>query len=55
MKCEHCQFYWVGWCRRFPPQVIVEPGPFGGTVKTEWPQVKKLDRCGEFKDATQKP
>lgn len=51
--CETCAYYdcqgkGVGWCRRWPPTVIVDPGPYNPDFYDRWPQASPSDWCGEW-------
>jgi hypothetical protein len=46
--CKDCAFFYVGHCRRSPPQVVFE-GSVMGRARTQWPEVDEYDWCGEFK------
>lgn len=51
--CGDCKFYFKndGVCRRFPPIVVTYSGTVG-ISRTEWPEVKEKEVCGEYQDAT---
>jgi hypothetical protein len=40
-----------GQCCRFPPTVHIINGRDRSFPTTEWPVVKKEDRCGEFRNS----
>lgn len=37
-------------CRRYPPELLLVPGPKGPMLQALWPIVGVHDSCGEFKD-----
>jgi hypothetical protein len=66
-QCKTCKFFIIleqgaksGWCRRYPPTVVVnnaqnynrEDGSWDGIysyAETAYPEVDNDDWCGEFK------
>lgn len=61
-KCQNCEYYQQhqgsqgGVCRIKPPQVATSINVKGvGMPKAVWPNVRKDDWCGEFKQKTGKP
>lgn len=55
-QCGNCRFWKpqddatingrIGWCRRFPPQVVSETD---GPINCTWPETIERDWCGEWK------
>lgn len=49
-RCADCKFYWNGYCRRNPPELIVhDPRPGYGGVYSAYPETTNDGWCGEFK------
>lgn len=53
--CGGCRFYspadrepYRGWCRRYPPKVVVVTGDISDYTRTEWPEVAGAEWCGEY-------
>lgn len=47
--CRNCRFYEEGDCKRYPPQLGVDPNcEHTGNVFYCFPSVDKEDWCGEF-------
>jgi hypothetical protein len=56
-QCAECRFFWRtrdagGMCRRFPPQLVVEPynphDQIRGQVTQHFPYMENTEWCGEF-------
>ena len=48
--CETCRWWWGGYCRRFPPAVVIPGTHTGGTGQTpvtRFPETHRLWWCGE--------
>lgn len=65
MACKDCSHFEAqnnesGRCTRYPPKanLIMQQG-LGGTAQpaviTIWPEVRAVDRCGEYAENTDKP
>ncbi len=58
MKCKTCKYYSGSVCRRYPPQVMIDPQ---GYFRERWPEMLENDWCGEYapqgeqKQSTSKP
>jgi len=56
--CETCRFwgnqsgYDGGFCRRFPPQVVVLPSfdPAHASMESHFPYTAKAEFCGEYQE-----
>lgn len=44
-ECGYCKFNFAHQCRRYPPQVVMNPTEY---VVSEWPKIKDTEFCGEF-------
>lgn len=62
-KCSLCR-YWLfnikkgagdGWCRKYPPQIAIIPGPAGQVgIASNFPEIHgEKGWCGEFKPKLQ--
>lgn len=47
MKCEYCFYQYDNRCRRYPPQVVVDPED--GSAWSVFPEAERSSFCGEFK------
>lgn len=43
-RCDACEFYLVGECHRYPPQIITDD-----PLHPYWPTVSRDEWCGEFR------
>jgi len=46
-SCENCRYYFFGFCRRYPPTVLIDPSSEEDETVSQWPTVEPEDWCGE--------